>query len=158
MEEFLWAHATIGISVQAKLLIDWFWPTALPCRDCDSPRQHSPQKASNSQDFSGRSCATSPGFMTHCSKHHTHTKKSLQINKNDKVLCHKGTCTIYVNMHYVDRLSEAFTSLGLKIPKTNILELRGEFLLQPQRQNTKWSVAMEDLSWVSSPWHLAHSS
>ena len=88
----------------------------------------------------------------------THKKKSLQINKNDKVLCHKGTCTIYVNMHYVDRLSEAFTSLGLKIPKTNILELRGEFLLQPQRQNTKWSVAMEDLSWVSSPWHLAHSS
>lgn len=78
-------------------------------------------------------------------------KKSLQINKNDKVLCHKGTCAIYVNMHYVDHLSEAFTSLGWKIPKTNILELRGEFLLQPQRQNTKWSVAMEDLSWVSSP-------
>lgn len=69
--------------------------------------------------------------------------KQPPTKQNSKVLC--------VNVYYLDFLSYAFTSGSWEISQSNIPEVRGDFLSQSERQNTKWSMAIEDLNRVSSP-------
>lgn len=125
---------------------------AVPQLDCDSPQQHSPRQNQTSS-VSRWNRAMFDGFVTHSSKYENAFD---DLKQQSYVWCENKIKNMWTYIIWTICHKHSFSRQ--KTSQTYTPVLGGKFLSRLERQNTKWSVAIEDLSWVSSPWHLAHSS